>query len=62
MRAGMSKGSTISQYGCSKFGALATETSKKKKKKNLMLAYQRVGETCYIYSTVNVETGFLSET
>jgi hypothetical protein len=32
VRAGTSKGSTISQYGCSTFGALATEPNRKKKK------------------------------
>ena len=33
LRAEMSKGSTVSQYGCRTFGALATEHNRKKKKK-----------------------------
>ena len=58
MRSGTSKGSTISQYGCSTFGALATEAQYKEEEEPVswplfrMLYETAVTQTCVLLEAV----------
>ena len=59
MRSGTSKGSTISQYGCSMFGALAAEAQLKKKKKNQFVSLMEAHFVPCAVLTLSVLTSYI---